>query len=290
MIGTILHDRWRILSELGRGGMGEVYLADRVDLGRKEAVKILKAQLASDPQFVARFRREARAVNRLRHANIVELYDFGTLADGRCYISMEYADGPSVLQLMRRDGQLAMARVVHLLAQLALAVHHAHSRDVLHRDLKPANLIVVGKDETLKVLDFGMAKIVATDIAETMPLSSSNVIWGTPRYMSPERATGIASDPRSDQYAIGCIGFELLTARPLFQGTANDVLHAHISQPPPIASTLAPGIPRELDAILLRLLEKKPGDRYPSAAELYGALRRVPGALPERRRSSGTRK
>jgi serine/threonine-protein kinase len=291
MNGTILHDRWRILSELGRGGMGEVYLAEHIELARKEALKILMPSLARDRQFVSRFRREARAVNRLRHPNIVALYDYGPLPDGRFFISMEYADGSSVSQIMRR-AQPTPAWVTCLLAQLALAVHHAHSRDVVHRDLKPANLMVVAND-TLKVLDFGMAKIVAPDVAETTPLSATNVIWGTPRYMSPERATGISDDPRSDLYSIGCIGFELLTGRPVFVGSSNDMLQAHMSRPPEPPSAIKPaaGIPPQLDDVILRLLEKRPEDRLQSAAELYALLRRVPGFVEQpaerrRRRSS----
>ena len=280
MIGTILHGRWRILSELGRGGMGEVFLAEHVALGRKEAVKILKASLAHDAEFVSRFKREARAVNRLQHPNIVAVYDFGRLDDGRCYLAMEYAEGILLSKLLRRDVHLSAPRALHLLGQLAYAVHHAHSRDVVHRDLKPGNLVVVGAEETLKVLDFGMAKIVAPDLADNTPLSTTNVVWGTPRYMSPERARGIGDDPRSDLYAIGCIGFELLVGSPVFAGSSDQVLHAHLTQSPRPPSTAAPqaGIPPELDAVILRCLEKEPADRFASAAELYAALRKVPGS------------
>jgi serine/threonine-protein kinase len=295
MIGTILHDRWRILAELGRGGMGEVWLADNVEGERKEAVKILMASLAKDPQFVSRFRREARAVNRLKHINIVSLYDFGQLADGRFYMSMEYADGVSVLQVLKREAPLAPPRVVHLLAQLAHAVHHAHSRDVVHRDLKPGNLVVCGADETLKVLDFGMAKIVAPDAAESTPLSATNVIWGTPRYMAPERAMGIGNDPRSDLYAIGCIGYELLVGAPVFAGTSNEMLHAHMTKEPPAPSALKPAsqIPPELDEVILHCLAKKAPERFQSAAELYASLRMVPGVpteRPERRKRATTQR
>ena len=138
MIGTILHDRWRILAELGRGGMGEVYLAEHVALGRKEAIKILKPSLAADPQFVSRFRREARAVNRLRHPNIISIYDFGQLDDGRFYLSMEYAEGESVYAQLKRAGHFDVPRALHVLGQLAYAVHHAHSRGVVHRGYRLA--------------------------------------------------------------------------------------------------------------------------------------------------------
>lgn len=286
MIGSILHGRWRILAELGRGGMGEVWLAEHLELGRKEALKILKPQAAKDPQFVSRFRREARAVNRLRHPNIVALHDFGQLPDERFYIAMEYAEGPTLFELLRIGPPFTVPRALHVLAQLAYALHHAHSRSVLHRDLKPANLMLVAPDETLKVLDFGMAKIIA-DTSESIALSSGNIIWGTAKYMSPERVTGTADDPRTDLYAIGCLACEILTGAPPFTGTPNAIIDAHLGAPPPVPSVRRPDVPRELDTIVLRLLEKKPQDRYASAAEVFAALRRVPGypaPRPEPRR------
>ena len=287
MIGSVLNERWRILAELGRGGMGEVWLAEHVALGRREALKILKPHVAKDPQFVSRFRREARAVNRLRHPNIVGLYDFGQLPDQRFYIAMEYAAGENLFQLLRSGPPFGVPRALHLLAQLAYALHHAHTRGVVHRDLKPANLMLVDPDETLKVLDFGMAKIVAADAAESVALSSGNVIWGTVKYMSPERVTGTGNDPRTDLYAIGCLATEVLTGAPPFAGTPNDIIDAHLSTPPPVPSVRRPDIPPELDAIVLRCLEKRPDDRFATAAELFAALRRVPGypaKRPEPRR------
>ncbi len=275
MIGTVLIDRWRIISELGRGGMGEVWLAENVPLERLEALKILSSTVAVDPQFVSRFRREARAVNRLRHPNIIALFDFGQFPDGRFYIAMEHAEGQNVQQLLRTT-RFTVPRAIRVLDQLAQAVHHAHSRGVVHRDLKPSNLIVA-PDDTLKVLDFGMAKIVAPDHAESVALSTSNVIWGTAKYMSPERATGTGNDPRTDLYAIGCIAYELVTGRAPFLGTAQEILHAHLTQEPAPPSSRRPAgeLPPELDPIILRLLAKRPDDRYASAADLYAALHRL---------------
>jgi hypothetical protein len=279
VIGTILHDRWRVLSALGKGGMGEVWLAEHMSLGRKEALKILMPALATDPQFVSRFRREARAVNRLRHPNIIAVYDFGQLPDGRFFLSMEYAEGDSVYKLIKRDDHFAVPRALHVLGQLAYAVHHAHSRGVVHRDLKPDNLILVGDDETLKVLDFGVAKIVAADHAESVALSSNNMVWGSPRYMAPERIRGVGNDARSDIYSIGVIAFELVIGGPPFAGNSNDVIKAHLSVMPDPPSRWRPslGIPRELDDIIMKCLAKEPGDRFQSAAELYAALHKVSG-------------
>jgi hypothetical protein len=279
VIGTILHDRWRILAELGKGGMGEVWLAEHLELKRKEAIKILMPGLASDPQFVSRFRREARAVNRLRHPNIIAVYDFGQLPDGRFYLSMEYAEGESVYRLVKRDDHFEVPRALHVLGQLAYAVHHAHSRGVVHRDLKPDNLILVGPEETLKVLDFGVAKIVASDHAESMALSSNNLVWGSPRYMAPERVRGVGDDPRSDIYALGCIAFELVIGSVPFTGNSDEVIRGHLKQVPEPPSTWRPslGIPAELDAIILRCLAKKPDERFQSAADLFAAITKVRG-------------
>ncbi|MBV8756578.1 MAG: protein kinase [Deltaproteobacteria bacterium] len=259
--------------------MGEVFLAEHIKLGRREALKILRASLAADAQFVARFRREARAVNRLRHPNIIAIYDFGQLPDGRFYLAMEYADGESVHRLLKRDDHFSVPRALGVLGQLAYAVHHAHSRGVLHRDLKPDNLILVGPDETLKVLDFGIAKIVSMDAPESVALSTGDMVWGSPRYMSPERVRGVGKDPRSDIYSIGCLAFELLLGAPPFLGTSDEIIRAHLTEDPDPPSKWRPSlnIPPELDAVIVKCLQKDPGERYQNAAELFAALTKVPG-------------
>ena len=287
VIGTVLQDRWRVEALLGRGGMGEVYLVEHLALGRREALKVLSPQLAMDRQFVSRFRREGRAVNRLRHPNIVALYDFGKLDDGRFFLAMEYAEGVCVRDLLQKDEVLPVPSALRVLGQLAYAVHHAHARGVIHRDLKPANLILKG--DALKVLDFGMAKIVAADVGDSAPVSAGNVVWGTPAYMAPERLMGVGDDPRSDLYAIGCIAFEILLGAPQFSGTPDEVVTAQLGNSPEAPSQWRPSlkIPAELDQIVLRCLAKRPDDRFQSAAELYAALRKVPGypaeAAPSRR-------
>src|SRR5258706_1829378 len=166
MIGTFVDSRYCILRKLGEGAMGEVYLAEHVNLGRKEALKIIRPAHASDPEFVARFRREARATNRVQHPNIVSVYDFSQLPDGRLLLCMEYADGVGLDSVLGEKQRLPLPRAVHVLHQLADAVAHAHACGVVHRDLKPENLILVehrGRSDVLKVLDFGIAKIVAQD-------------------------------------------------------------------------------------------------------------------------------
>jgi hypothetical protein len=258
--------------------MGEVYLAEHVNLGRKEALKILHPAFARDPQFVARFRREARATNRVSHPNIVAVFDFGQLPDGRFFLAMEYADGESVDSALIR-GPLAIPRALAILAQLAEAAHAAHQCGVIHRDLKPANLVLTthrGHPDHLKVLDFGIAKIIAPDHQDSVA-SATDVVFGTPAYMAPERFEGAPGDPRSDLYAIGCIAYELLVGEPPFSGNSVALTHAHMNRPAPPLRRRRPDAPPQLEDVVARLLQKDPQQRYPSGRELAADVVDVPG-------------
>ncbi|HZS42323.1 MAG TPA: protein kinase [Polyangia bacterium] len=281
MVGATLDGRYRVLRKLGEGGMGEVYLVEHVALGRQEALKILHAAYASAPTFVSRFRREARATNRVQHPSIVSVHDFGRLPDGRFYLSMEYADGESLHRLLARTGPLALPRALHVLHQLAVAVEHAHGHGVIHRDLKPDNLVLVehrGRADVLKVLDFGMAKIIAPDHQETLQTRRGEV-FGTPQYMAPEQLNGDMTDPRIDLYALGCIAFELVVGAPPFTGRNLELMDAHLRRAPDAPSARKPDarLPRELDDVVLRCLEKDADRRFQSAREVAAALERVPG-------------
>jgi serine/threonine protein kinase len=281
MIGTFLDNRYCILRKLGEGAMGEVYLAEHVNLGRKEALKIIQPAHAGNPEFVARFRREARATNRVQHPNIVSVYDFRQLPDGRLLLCMEYADGVGVDSILSQKRGMPLPRAVHVLHQLADAVAHAHACGVVHRDLKPENLILVehrGRPDVLKVLDFGIAKIVAEDY-QSKGLTPMGETLGTPAYMAPEQFSGTATDPRSDIYAIGCVAYELITGEPPFTGRTMEIMHAHVTEPPRPPSQRCPaaGIPPELDEVVLRCLIKDPNERYQTGHEVRAALERVPG-------------
>lgn len=276
MASTDLGPRYQVLSLLGEGAMGQVYMARHLELARIEAIKVLKPQVALDERFVARFRREARATNRLQHPNIVSMYDFGRLPDGRFYLSMEYADGQSLSRAMQDAGQLSLARALRILMQLASAVEHAHSRGVVHRDLKPANIMLVnhrGQGDLLKILDFGVSKIISPDYNESIMVSQDGIVFGTPLYMAPEQFYRQPNDPRSDIYAIGCIAYELITGTPPFVGRIPEVVRAHVERPPPRPSESVPdGVPLEFDELVLRCLEKAPGQRFQTAGELLRAL------------------
>jgi serine/threonine protein kinase len=289
MIGEVLDETYRVVERLGAGSMGEVYLVEHVHLGRREAIKVLRAEMAADPRLASRFRREARAINRLRHRNIIGIYDFGQLPDGRLYLTMEYASGEPVDALLRRLGRLDVPSALHLLHQLASAMDHAHGQGVVHRDLKPTNLVLVaerGRSDVLKVLDFGLAKVMSPGAAGDQ-LTLRGELFGTPEYMAPERLAGGADDPRSDLYAIGCLAFELLTGKPPFTGPRNNVLAAHMQAPVPAPGRRVAGVPGLLDVIVQQLMTKDPDQRLQSAKQLSAAIEQVPG-FPRRFASWGT--
>jgi tRNA A-37 threonylcarbamoyl transferase component Bud32 len=276
VIGGELDGRYRILSRIGEGAMGEVYLVEHLGLGRKEALKVLRSAM-DKPSLVTRFRREARAINRLQHPNIVAIHDFGRLPDGRFYIASEYAEGESLDRVLRRVGPFPVLRALPVLVQLADGLDHAHARGVIHRDLKPANVMVVerrGHGDHIKVLDFGVAKILAPEEADMILTTGQGEIFGTPAYMAPEQVAARADDPRIDVYALGCLAYELVTGAPPFAGRPLEIMSQHLSVPPRRPSEAAPqaGIPRGLDEIILRCLKKNQAERFRTAADLTSAL------------------
>jgi serine/threonine protein kinase len=264
------------LALLGEGAMGKVYLAKNLELGRKEAIKVLKPELAEDSRFAARFRREARATSRLYHPNIVTLYGAGTLPGGGLFISMEYVDGAPIESLLQeQESGLPVPRALTIVCQLASALEHAHSRGVVHRDLKPANIMLVerrGQEDRVKVLDFGVAKIISPEYQESLRVSQEGVIFGTPLYMAPEQFYEKSNDPRSDVYAIGCVVFELLTGVPPFTGKISEIVLAHTDRPAPSPTEYTDDISPELEEVVLRCLAKDPDDRFQTSGDLLAAL------------------
>jgi serine/threonine protein kinase len=277
VIGSIQEGRYKILHKLGEGGQGEVYLAEHLHLGRTEALKVLRSVYSDDENFVSRFRREARATNRVQHPNIVGVYDFGRLPDGRYFLAMEYVDGER-LDAAIGGAPMTIKRALKVAGQLARALAHAHSLGVVHRDLKPANLILItrrGQADFLKVLDFGMAKIVETEgpdanLAKTL----EGQMFGTAPYMAPEQFLERGADPRMDVYAAGCILYEMLTGKPPFAGGMVALMDQHLRHKPEPPSRRQPagGIPPLLDALVLRCLAKLPDDRFADAGALADAI------------------
>jgi serine/threonine-protein kinase len=271
--------------KLGEGGMGVVYKATHVRLDRPAAIKVL-APGRSGEHDLKRFEREVQLTSRLSHPNSISIYDFGRTDEGTFYYAMEYVDGIDLQTLVERDGPQAPARVAHLLAQLAGALVEAHRIGLVHRDVKPANIMICEREsrsDFVKLLDFGLIKDVSAqaDLTQTDPQQ----IVGTPLYISPEALiTPAAIDGRSDLYAVGAVGYFLLTGVPPFTGrTAIEVCghHLHTAPVPPSDRGCA-GIPSGLEALLLSCLAKSPDDRPPSAAALQRALQAYADRTRER--------
>ncbi|MFJ1703837.1 protein kinase [Kitasatospora sp. NPDC088346] len=286
-IRSVGNGRYVLRSPLGEGGMASVYRADDLVLGRTVAVKTLHADLARDPSFRERFRREARAVAALGHTNIVAVHDSGedTDDDGDVvpYIVMEYVRGGSVRQLLRAraDGTgreaLPLDRALALTAAVLDALDHSHRNGLIHRDIKPANVMVT-EDGTVKVMDFGIARALQSDATA---MTRTGTVLGTPQYLSPEQALGRPADARSDLYSVGCMLYELVTGSVPFDGESTmSVLYQHVQQPAPTPSTTRPELPPALDAVVARALHKDPQQRHRSAGEMAAELRRIATGEP----------
>ena len=291
-VGAVLQDTYEITSLLGKGGMGEVFLARHRRLpGRQVAVKVLQNSLSQNPELYARFRREAEIASQLGHPNIVEVLDFDTLPDGTPFLVMEYLRGENLEQRLLR-GQLALDEVLSIIRQIGSALQAAHRAGVVHRDLKPANVFLVPTDsggvvgERVKLLDFGISKMLDSQTLQTQDA----VLIGTPQYMAPEQALGKNRevDARTDLFALGCIVYEMLTGTPPFAGDGGSIVQVVFrivhAQPEPLAN-LRPDVPARVLAAVERALAKSPQDRHPDIAafitELTGSpLQSLSGTAP----------
>jgi serine/threonine-protein kinase len=267
--------QYQLVRQIGEGGMGEVYLAEHSLLKRPCAMKLIKAESVNDPLLLARFEREVQSSARLAHHNTIEIYDYGHTDDGTFYYVMEYLQGVNLADLVRDEGALPPGRVIHLFRQVCAGLAEAHGLGLVHRDLKPANIFVArigGESDVAKVLDFGLVKL--TKDAGAVALTSDLTISGTPLYMSPEQALADkALDARSDVYALGAVIYHALTGRPPFLADSPVALmlaHARDEVVPP--TQVRADVPKDLEALVLRCLAKKPEDRYQTVKELGRAL------------------
>ena len=291
LIGSVLADKYRILKKIGEGGMGSVYIANQHPIDRKVAVKVLLSKLAEDEVAVKRFEQEAKAISKMQHPNTVTIYDFGKTSeeeDERLYIVMEYLRGQTLTQVLRSEGQLPAGRAARIMRQVCASLGDAHAAGIIHRDLKPDNIFLTevgGDKDWVKVLDFGVAKLADSDGAGT--LTQTGMIFGTPKYMSPEQAEGRPIDYRADIYALGVVLYELLVGRPPFiADTPVGLLLKHISEPPPAFGEVRPDLQIDsmIEAITMRALDKRPDGRQQMVSELAAELeafeRSVSGSVP----------
>jgi hypothetical protein len=285
-LGKVLDGKYRLDSFLSQGGMGGVYKATHVMLGKTVAVKLINPELVTSPEVVRRFQREARAATALNHPNIVAVFDLGQTAEGTLYIAMEFVDGPSLKSAITSGGPMAPARAVTLMRQIGNALSIAHRNKIIHRDLKPQNIMLARSDdgqEIAKLVDFGIAKT----FDEATQLTMAGDAIGTPHYMAPEQAAGQPVDARSDLYSAGIILYEMLSGEVPFNDTsAPAILIKHLQEIPLPPSVKNPKvtIPPALEAIALKCLEKTPAARFQTADELCAALDQaatsIPGAAP----------
>ncbi|HUS30183.1 MAG TPA: serine/threonine-protein kinase [Kofleriaceae bacterium] len=284
--GTVVGGRYVVNAPIGDGAMGTVYRAKHARVGRDFAIKVLHRSLMKDPKAVKRFSREAELAGRLRHQNVVSVVDVGLTYNGLRYMAMELAPGTSLGHILL-DGPLSETRTLDIAKQLCAGLAHAHELGLIHRDFKPDNVLVEhakGGREVARIVDFGVA-ILREDVGDSDGdrLTTKGLVVGTPHYMAPEQARGVAFDHRVDIYALGLIMYEMLSGVLPFEGTGVEVAHAHVSSPPPPLRERAPDchIDADLEAIVMRMLAKDPSDRYDNADEVLQALQGL-----ERRRSS----
>ncbi|WP_244225074.1 serine/threonine-protein kinase, partial [Corallococcus sicarius] len=274
LLGTQLGE-FVIEERIGSGGMGVVYRAVHPLIGKQAAVKVLRAELVS-PQQVQRLLVEARAVNAIRHPGIIDIFGFGSLPDERPYVIMELLRGRPLSDFVRAKNRMDVESAVWVLDQVLAALGAAHRAGVVHRDLKPANVFVVESPETpttIKLVDFGIAKLLES---HESPLTADGFILGTPDFMAPEQIRGSTVGPATDLYAVGVMMFQLLTGERPFQGGSVQLMFAHVDQSPPPPSSRIPGIPPELDTLVLHLLAKDPALRPASAEAVREQLKRIP--------------
>jgi hypothetical protein len=289
LVGRDIAGRYRVLAKLGEGGMGAVYRAEQISLKRVVALKVLRPELSADPQLLRRFNAEAELVGRLHHPNTVSTYDFGTDADGSLFIAMEFIEGRSLRQALVAEAPFPLGRALAIAAQVAASIAEAHAFNIVHRDLKPDNVMLQERGrsrDVVRVLDFGIAKLRDDTRGTQMALTQAGDMLGTPQYMSPEQIRGEPIDGRTDVYSLGCILYEMLTARMPFEGaTVMAILSKHLLDFPVPPSQRRPelGLTPAIDTLVMSALVKE-RDGRPTTMEVFGEqlgalLAAIPGAV-----------
>jgi serine/threonine-protein kinase len=279
LLGQIIADRYLVLKKLGAGGMGTVYLAEHVKMGRKSAVKVMNPGALNDADAISRFNREAQNASRINHANVAAVYDFGETGDGMTYLAMEFIEGPSLSKVIEDAGSLPPLRAADITRQASEALAVAHDMGIVHRDLKPDNIMLAkGRDgaDVVKVVDFGIAKAAAE---ENQKVTKTGMVVGTPEYMSPEQLSGDTVDGRSDTYSLALVAFNMFTGMlPFPAATAQESMIARLLDPPKGLSEMKPEVAwtAEVQAVMDRALARDVAERYQTASafgrELFAAV------------------
>ncbi len=277
-VGSVVGN-YEVLAKVGEGAMGSVFSAHHPRIGKKVALKVIHAELATNEEMLSRFFQEARAVTQIGHENIVEVQDYGQTPEGENFIVMELLEGIGLGDLIKKHGALSVPRATHIALQMSDGLAAAHARGIIHRDLKPDYVMLIprgGDPDFVKILDFGLAKLVGPNAGgANSPKTATGSLLGTPHYMAPEQAESSKDvDQRADVYSLGCILFQLLTGRVPFPGEGfGDVLIKHIRDPPPLPSRLNPQVPKGIEKIVLHALAKKPDFRFANMEDFRRALR-----------------
>src|SRR5438105_3896423 len=281
LIGQLIADRYQVLALIGEGGMGRVYLAEHVRMGRKSALKVINPALATTADAISRFNREAANACKINHPNVAQVYDFGEMADGTLYLAMEYIDGETLDTVVAREGPLPPLRAAQITKQIADALYAAHHLGIVHRDLKPENVMIarhLDGTDWVKVVDFGIAKTIQRDGAGSQTVTTAGVSLGTPEYMSPEQLAGEKLDHRTDVYSLGLLLFNMLTGElPYPKLTSKETLVRRLTSRPSTLAEVRPDLPwpEELQPALDRALAPEVADRYDSVSEFGRAVLRA---------------
>ncbi len=272
LVGQVVADRYHVIKKLGEGGMGQVYLAEHVKMGRRSAIKVMNPSMVHDPDAVARFNREASNASRITHPNVCAIYDFGETPDGLIYLAMEFIEGEPLTDLLEREGALPVPRAVGIFTQVAEALQAAHDLGIVHRDLKPDNVMLARRRDgadMVKVVDFGIAKAVGGD-ESGQKVTKTGLVLGTPEFMSPEQLSGDTLDGRSDLYSLALVLYRMLTGKLPFEATTvQETMIKRLTDEPTRLAQSRPDLefPPGLQAVLDTALSRTPVDRYQTVAK-----------------------
>jgi len=282
LVGQVVADRYHVVKKLGEGGMGQVYLAEHVKMGRRSAIKVMNPSMVHDPDAVARFNREASNASRITHPNVCAIYDFGETPEGLIYLAMEYIEGEALTDLLEREGALKVPRAVHIFRQVADALQAAHDLGIVHRDLKPDNIMLTknkGGADVVKVVDFGIAKAVSGD-ESGQKVTKTGLVVGTPEFMSPEQLSGDKLDGRSDLYSLALVFYKMLAGElPFKADTVQETMIKRLTDEPAKLAATRPDLPfpAGLQEVLDNALARTPVDRYQTVSKFGQDVASVTG-------------